>query len=68
MAQVRSLISWLLVVLPVAAAVRIIYCLCCLPTDSGNESSYKQRIRNTLIFVVLAETVMGLLRVVAAYY
>lgn len=68
MEQVLSLISWLLVVLPVAAAARIVYCLCCIPTDGDNESSYKKRIRNTLIFVVLAETVMGLLRVVAAYY
>lgn len=68
MEQVRELTAWLLVALPIAVAARIIYCLCVLPTDAEQEGSYRRRIRNALIFLVLAETVTGLINVVTAYY
>lgn len=67
MAEIQSVIRWLLVVLPLGVAARIIYCLFCIPTDSDNEVTYKKRIRNALIFFVLAETVAGLLAVISAY-
>lgn len=68
MEQVKELTAWLLAILPLAVAARVIYCLCCLPTDPEQEGSYRRRIRNALIFLILAETVTGLIHVVAAYY
>lgn len=67
MAELQELIRWLLVILPLGVAARIIYCLCCIPTDSENEATNKRRIRNTLIFFVLAETIAGLLSIIANY-
>ncbi len=67
MTELQELIRWLLVILPLGVAARIIYCLCCIPTDSENETTNKRRIRNTLIFFVLAETIAGLLSIIADY-
>lgn len=67
MDEIQELIHWLLVILPLGVAARIIYCLCCIPTDSENEATNKRRIRNALIFLVLAETVTGLLAVISGY-
>lgn len=67
MDEIQELIHWLLVILPLGVAARIIYCLCCIPTDSENEATNKRRIRNALIFLVLAETVTGLLAVISSY-
>lgn len=66
MEQVRELTAWLLAILPLAVAARVIYCLCCLPTDAEQAGSYKRRIRNALLFLILAETVTGLINVIIA--
>lgn len=68
MDKVRELIDWLLLVLPLSVSARIVYCLCILPTDADRSAELKRRIRNALIFLVLAETVTGLLKIVSDYY
>ena len=67
MEKIQELIRWLLVILPLGVSARIIYCLCCIPTDSDNEATHKRRIRNALVFLVLAETIAGLLTVISNY-
>lgn len=68
MEQIQQLITFMLVIIPVGAAVRIGYCLIVLSMDSEEERSYKVRIRNVIVFTVLAETIAGLLKVVLNYF
>lgn len=69
MQQVSQLITVLLILLPLAAAARIVYCLIAMSTDhSDDSSSYKRRIRNILIFLILAESIMGLIKVISGYF
>ena len=68
MEEVKEVIQWLMIVLPVAVVARVVYCLCWIAADSENEASGRQRIRNALVFLVIAEAVTGLLAAIASYY
>lgn len=68
MQQVSQLITVLLILLPLAAAARIVYCLIAMSTDHSDDGSYKRRIRNILIFLILAESIMRLIRLSAAIF
>ena len=66
MQQVSQLITVLLILLPLAAAARIVYCLIAMSTDHSDDGSYK--LRNILIFLILAESIMGLIKVISGYF
>lgn len=68
MEQIQQLITFMLIIIPAGAAARIGYCLVVLAMDSEEERSYKVRIRNVIIFTVLAETIAGLLKVILNYF
>ena len=68
MEEVRQLIAWLLWILPVATAVNIVYCIIAKNVDQDMVQSYKKRTRNAGFFLVIAETAMGLVNVIAGYY
>lgn len=67
MKEINGLISLLLIIIPTGAAMRIAACLICM-ANSEDQSSYKRRIKNVLIFVVLAESVSGILHAILSYY
>lgn len=68
MEEVRQLIAWLLWILPVATTVNIVYCIIAMNIDQDMVQSYKKRIRNAVFFLVIAETAMGLVNLIAGYY
>lgn len=68
MQQVSQLITALLILLPLAAAARIVYCLIAINTDNSDDGSYKRRIKNILIFLILAESILGLVKVISSYF
>ena len=68
MEEVRQLISWLLWILPVATTVNIVYCISAMNIGQDMVHSYKKRIRNAVAFLIIAETAMGLVNVIAGYY
>ena len=39
-----------------------------MSTDHSDDGSYKRRIRNILIFLILAESIMGLIKVISGYF
>lgn len=67
MDTIKDLLSFSLILIPVAASARIVACLIYMQMDEDG-SAYKKRIRNALIFTVLAECVVGLLDLVASYF
>ncbi len=68
MEEVRQLITWLLWILPVATTVNVVYCIIAMNIDQDMVQSYKKRIRNAVAFLIIAETAMGLVNVIAGYY
>lgn len=68
MDHIKALTSALLVIIPIGATARIIYCLTVKNMDSDEEKSYDVRIRNILIFTVVAESIAGLLTWASSYF
>lgn len=68
MEKINQMIAFLQMVIPLGGAARIIYCLAAMSADEDGQASYKKRIRNILVFIVLAECASGFLRMVARYY
>lgn len=68
MDYVQSILRWLLYILPAAVGARCAYCLCLMTTDREQEAIYRRRIRNALIFLVIAESVDGLIHILVSYY
>lgn len=68
MDQIQGLITFLQALIPIGAGARIVYSLMAMAADSEEEHSYRKRIRNALVFVVLAEVISGLLQLVLDYF
>ena len=67
METIQELMILLLILIPTAGAVRIILCGIYMAA-AEDTASYKKRIRNTLVFIVLAETVTGVIAMIANYF
>lgn len=67
MTKLSELIAAMLALLPSAAALRAIYCILKMSMNEEEYSTYRQRLINLLVFVVIAECAMGLLYVVLYY-
>lgn len=65
---VYGLVSFLQILIPLAAVPRVIYCLIYISMDNDQAASYKRRIRNLIVFVVLAECIGELILVIKNYY
>jgi len=52
----------------VGAVLRVIYCFINLGIDEEQSSSYKKKMKNTVVFYVLAESVWQIKDLVMSYY
>lgn len=68
MEEMREILSWFLIFLPIAAAPRAAYCLLKISHEREQADVYKRRLRNLLLFVAIGESICGLLYVVNHYY
>lgn len=68
MEHIQDLINFLLVIIPVGGALRIMYCLAASNANEDEAASYKIRVKHIVMFVVLAETISGLLKIVLSYF
>lgn len=50
------------------AVLRIVYCLICMSADEEQSATYKKRIKNTIIFYIMAECIWILRDLVMSYY
>ena len=67
MDTIQDLIVFFLIIIPVGAGMRIAACLNYMQMDEDS-TPYKKRIRNVLIFLVLAESISSTLYAVLSYY
>lgn len=68
MEEVKQLINLLLVLLTVATVVNILFCIFAIVVEPDSSQSYKKRIRNAVIFLVIALTSTGLVNAISSYY
>lgn len=68
MKGLRSIITVILILNPLAGAARGIYCAIKMQMDAEHTSLYKHRLINMLIYVAVAETITALLSMVHSYY
>ena len=65
---ISQIITLFQVLIPIGAAARIAACAFTMAMDSDTVASLKPRIRNALIFTVLAECITGAIQLFASYY
>lgn len=67
-AYINQIANVLMVLLTIGAGARIAICLIQINSDPEQEATYRRRIRNVLIFFILAQTLVGLLAIVEDYF
>lgn len=65
--QLQWIINALLALVPGSIGVRIVFHLIRLSTDPDQATQYKTRIKNCLMFVVIAETCVAFLKIIYYY-
>lgn len=66
--EVQDLITLLQGVILVGAMARFAYCLIILQTSEDDAASIKKRMRNVIVFTVLAQCAAGFVHLIAAYF
>lgn len=68
MKHINDIISALMVLIPIGAVPRAIYCLGQIIIDSDQEHSYRTRIKNLFLFVAIAECALTVILLVRSYF
>lgn len=68
MEQIQELISFLQILIALGGAARGVYCAILIAPKDEEAESYKKRLKNLLIFLVLSETVGELIKTVIGYF
>lgn len=55
-------------IIPLGVVFRVIFCLTKMIYDEDAQHSYKKKIKNTIIFGILAELVFVILDIIQGYY
>ncbi|WDV44082.1 mercury transporter [Clostridiaceae bacterium M8S5] len=64
----KELSNVLLILIRSGTVFRVVYCFIMMGTDEENEKVYKKRIRNEIIFYILAECCYLVKDLVTIYY
>lgn len=67
MQYLRELIFAMLFLLPTLGALRAICCVIQISSDDEQAGQYKRRLKNLVIFIVIAEGVVGFLYMILDY-
>ena len=65
---ISQIITLFQILIPIGAGARITACVFTMSMDSETAETLKPRIRNALIFTVLAECITGAIQLFASYY
>ena len=68
MTYAKEAIYALMVLIPIGAVPRIIYCLCKILDDAEQEHTYITRIKNLLLFVIIGECALSLINMIRGYF
>jgi len=65
---IGDLIGAMLTIVPLGAAVRILFCAAAMVGDDEKRGENKRRIKNVLVFTVFAEVAVSVINLVYHYY
>lgn len=69
MDTLNEIISLLrVVIIPLGVTFRVVFCLIKMIYDEEAQGSYKRKIRNTIVFGIIAELIFVILSLVQGYY
>lgn len=68
MELINEAINALLILIPLAAVPRFVYCMIKMNVEPEEAQIYKTRMKNLLVFLVIAECAVGLLQLVKNYF
>ena len=57
-----------LLLIRVGSVLRVVYCLIYIGADEEQASSYKRRLKHTVVFYILAESIWQIKEIVLSYY
>jgi hypothetical protein len=65
---IKELSDVLLILIRSGTVLRVVYCFVMMGSDEENEKAYKKKIRNIIIFYILAESCYIIKDLIATYY
>lgn len=68
MENIKALITFLQIIIPIGGAGRIAFCINARSADPDEAQSYTVRARNVVIFIILADTIGGLMKLAFNYF
>lgn len=66
--EIKDLINFLLILIPSACAARCVYCIIAMAMNGDEARTYKKRMRNAVIFTVIAECIVAIYDIFASYF
>lgn len=64
----EQLADALIILIRAGSGLRIIYCFISMASDEEQEATYKKRIKNTIAFYIMSESVYLIRDLVMSYY
>ena len=52
----------------IGAVLRVVYCFIYIAIDEDQAASYKRRLKNTVVFYILAESIWQIKEMIVSYY
>lgn len=68
MDRLREMAEAFILLIRMGAVLRVVYCFIYMAFDEEQVSSYKRRLKNTVIFYILAESIWQIKDMVLSYY
>ncbi len=65
---INNITKWLLILLPLAVTLRVLYLLMKMMADGEQSQMYFIKIKNVLIYFILAESATAIAKLISAYY
>lgn len=65
---ISLIVNFLLLIIPIGAAARVIYCAIGAAVNEADAPMYKKRAGHAIAFAALAEVVVAIITLVMSYY
>ncbi len=68
MDRLREMADAFLLLIRMGAVLRVVYCFIYIAMDEEQAGSYKRRLKHTVVFYILAESIWQIKEMVLSYY
>ncbi|BCN29527.1 hypothetical protein [Anaeromicropila herbilytica] len=68
MTTLKEIINYIVLLCDVGAGARILYCFLQIHSNPDEEKSYLKKIRNVVIFLILANSALALKELITRYF